>query len=38
MAKSFDPRKVLKQIANPLLREFFSRRGELLDVPWDQIT
>lgn len=38
MAKPFDPRKVLKQIANPLLREFFSRRGELGDVPWDDLT
>lgn len=38
MAKPFDPRKVLKQIANPLLREFFSRRSELLDVPWDDMT
>lgn len=38
MAKPFDPRKVLKHIANPLLREFFSRRGELADVPWDELT
>lgn len=38
MAKMFDPRKVLKHIANPLLREFFSRRGELFDVPWDELT
>lgn len=38
MAKMFDPRKVLKHIANPLLREFFRRRGELLDVPWDELT
>jgi len=39
MAKPFDPRKVLKQIANPLLREFFvDRRGELEDVPWDELT
>lgn len=38
MAKPFDPRKVLKHIANPLLREFFSRRGELGDVPWDELT
>jgi len=38
MAKPFDPRKVLKHIANPLLREFFTRRGELLDVPWDELT
>lgn len=38
MAKPFDPRKVLKQIANTLLREFFTRRGELADVPWDQLS
>jgi len=38
MAKPFDPRKVLKHIANPLLREFFTRREELLDVPWDELT
>jgi len=39
MAKPFDPRKVLKQIANPLLREFFvDRRGELADVPWGELT
>lgn len=38
MAKPFDPRKALKQIANPLLREFFTRRGELTDVPWDELS
>lgn len=39
MAKPFDPRKVLKHIANPLLREFFvEKRGELEDVPWDELT
>lgn len=38
MAKPFDPRKVLKQIANVLLREFFTRRGELTEVPWDTLT
>ena len=38
MARPFDPRKVLKHIANPLLREFFTRRGELDDVPWDGLT
>ncbi|QNN25105.1 hypothetical protein HED60_23450 [Planctomycetales bacterium ZRK34] len=38
MAKPFEPRKVLKQISNPLLREFFRRRGELDDVPWDDLT
>ena len=29
MAKHLDPRKVLKQIATPLLLEFFSRRVAL---------
>jgi len=38
MAKPFDPRKVLKQISNPLLREFFRRCGELDDVLWDDLT
>jgi len=39
MAKPFDPRKVLKHIANPLLQEFFvDKRGELSDVPWDELT
>ncbi len=38
MAKPFDPRIVLKKISNPLLREFFHRRGELDDVPWDDLT
>jgi hypothetical protein len=38
MAKPFDPRKVLKQIANPLLREFYTRRDELTDVPWDDLS
>ncbi len=38
MSKPFDPRKVLKHISNPLLQEFFTRRGELADVPWDDLT
>jgi len=38
MAKSFDPRRILKQIDNALLREFFTRRGELIEVPWDTLT
>lgn len=38
MAKLFDPRKVLKHISNSLLREFFTRRNELADVPWDDLT
>ena len=38
MAKQFDPRKVLKQVSNPQLREFFTRRNALDDVPWDELT
>jgi hypothetical protein len=38
MAKPFDPRKVLRHISNALLREFFTRRGELLDVSWEELT
>ena len=37
MAKLFDPRKVLRQVSNALLKEFFSRRGELEEVPWDEL-
>jgi len=37
MAKQFDPRKALKDVSNDLLREFFSRRGVLQDVPWDEM-
>lgn len=38
MAKNFDPRKVLRQIANPLLKEFFDRRGELRNMAWEELT
>lgn len=37
MAKQFDPRKVLKQIANESLRQFFAAREELGDVPWESL-
>lgn len=38
MSKLFDPRKMLRQISNTLLHEFFDQRGELGDVPWDDLT
>lgn len=38
MSTPFDPRKVLKQIDNALLREFFSRRNELEGIPWGDLT
>lgn len=35
---TFDPRKLLKQISNPLLQHFFAARGELHEVDWDSLT
>jgi hypothetical protein len=37
MATHFDPRKVLRQISVPLLEQFFTGRGDLLDLPWDKL-
>ena len=37
MAKLFDPRKVLRQVSNALLKESFGRRGELEEVPWGEL-
>lgn len=37
MAKPFDPRRILKQIDNSLLRQFFDDHGPL-QVLWDQLT
>jgi hypothetical protein len=34
----FDPRKTLRQLSIPLLKEFFGRRGELQDLPWSDLT
>lgn len=33
----FDPRKILRQLSIPLLKEFFQRRGELQDLPWSEL-
>ena len=38
MAKPFDPRKMLRQISNTLLHDFFGQRSELDDVPWNELT
>lgn len=35
MSTVFDLRKVLKQISNVHLQQYFAQRGELRDVPWD---
>ena len=33
----YNPRTVLRQTSNALLREFFESRGHMLDVDWEQI-
>ena len=37
MASPFDPRRLLKQISNRLLRAFFTRHGVLEDLAWEQL-
>ena len=38
MSQPFNPKRVLRQISNPLLKEFFERQGHPLDVEWDSIS
>ena len=38
MMQQFNPKRVLRQISNPLLKEFFERQGHPLAVDWDQLT
>ena len=33
----FEPRIFLKQVSTVLLRQYFAQRGELLDLPWDEL-
>lgn len=35
---AFDPKKTLKKISNTLLKDYFTSRDELLEVPWDDLT
>ena len=37
MAKHFDPRKVLRDVSNELLQEFFARRNELQRLDWEAL-
>ena len=37
MAKQFDPRKVLRDVSNGLLRDLFAQRGVIKDMPWDEM-
>ena len=38
MSQPFNPKRVLRQISNPLLEEFFERQGHALDVEGDAIS
>lgn len=38
MVQQFNPKRVLRQISNPLLKEFFERQGHPLDVDWDRLS
>jgi len=38
MSQQFNPKRVLRQISKPLLREFFERQGHPLDVKWDRLS
>jgi len=37
MARQFDPRKVLRDVSNGLLRKLFEQRNVLGDLPWDSM-
>src|SRR3990172_2412833 len=37
MKLEYNPRNFLRQVPNPLLKTFFDRRGELSDIPWDEL-
>lgn len=37
MTQQFNPKRVLRQISNPLLKSFFERQGHPLDVDWDSL-
>ncbi|HQI31565.1 MAG: hypothetical protein KA191_13120 [Verrucomicrobia bacterium] len=37
MTQQFNPKRVLRQISNPLLKAFFERQGHPLDVDWDRL-
>lgn len=38
MVQQFNPKRVLRQISNPLLKEFFERQGHPLDVDLDRLS
>jgi len=38
MSQPFNPKRVLRQISNPLLKEFFEHQGSPLEVGWHNLT
>ena len=38
MSHSYDPRRLLRQISNQLLRALFARHDVLQNLPWDEMT
>ena len=38
MLQQFNPKRVLRQISNSLLKEFFERQGHPLEIDWDLIS
>ncbi len=38
MSHSYDPRRLLRQISNQLLRALFARHNMLQDLRWDEMT
>jgi len=37
MSAHYSPRQFIRQVPNTLLKAFFDRRGELADLPWNQL-
>jgi len=37
MSQTFDPKRVLRQISNDLLKDLFETHGHELDLPWDDL-
>jgi len=38
MSQPFNPKRVLRQISNPMLKEFFRQQGHPLEVAWEAIS
>ena len=38
MLQQFNPKRVLRQLSNPLIKEFFERQGNPLEIDWDSFS